>query len=158
MSDAGSGSRILRLRRKIPPLFGERIFDLVCFWGLDGFAGNFQKVLTVDAFLELLSERNKLVVRDESLVKSDFLRTRYAQPLTFYERLHKSRCLEQAVWRAHVEPGESATQSPHVELAPLEICAVNIGDLQFATSGRIKMSDDLDYLLIIKIETCDRPT
>jgi len=99
-----------------------------------------------------------LVVRDESLVKSDFFRTRYAQPLTLYERLHKCRRLEQAVWCTHVEPGESATQSPHVELAPLEICAVDIGDLQLATRGRMKVGDDLDYLLIIKIETCDRPT
>jgi hypothetical protein len=31
VSDAGSGSRILRLRRKIPLLFAERSFETVCF-------------------------------------------------------------------------------------------------------------------------------
>jgi len=31
VSDAGSGSRILRLRRKIPLLFGEKNFEAVCF-------------------------------------------------------------------------------------------------------------------------------
>jgi hypothetical protein len=31
VTNAGSGSRILRLRRKIPLLFGEKSFETVCF-------------------------------------------------------------------------------------------------------------------------------
>jgi len=31
VSDAGSGSGILRLRRKIPLLFEEKSFETVCF-------------------------------------------------------------------------------------------------------------------------------
>jgi hypothetical protein len=31
VNNAGSGSRILRLRRKIPLLFGEKSFETVCF-------------------------------------------------------------------------------------------------------------------------------
>jgi hypothetical protein len=31
VTNAGSGSRILQLRRKIPLLFGEKSFETVCF-------------------------------------------------------------------------------------------------------------------------------
>src|ERR1700732_2247972 len=39
VTNAGSGSRILRLRRNIPLLFGEKSFETVC---LDSFISRFQ--------------------------------------------------------------------------------------------------------------------
>ncbi len=43
---------------------------------------------------------------------------------------------EQAVVRAGVEPGEAAAQHLHVELAALQIDAVDVGDLQLAARRR----------------------
>ena len=96
-------------------------------------------------------------MRNESLSISNFLWTGDAQSLAFFERLHKRSCLEQAVVRTHVEPDESAAHSLYIELISLKICADDVGDLQFATAGRLKVSSDIDRPLIAKIETCYRP-
>ena len=53
------------------------------------FAGDFQQVSTIGAFLELFSEVHELFMCDETLNISNFLWTSDAQTLAFLERLYK---------------------------------------------------------------------
>ena len=96
-------------------------------------------------------------MRDESLIVSNLLGTRDPETLTFLQCLHKQRCFNETVVRAHVEPSETATHLPDIELAALKIGSNEIGDLQFAPSGRLETGRDLNDLGIAKVETRDSP-
>jgi len=84
----------------------------------------------------------------QTLGISDFFGTSDPQTLAFFKRLHKGRCLKQTVVCTHVEPGKPATHSLYFKLTSLKICAVDIGDFQFAAPGGFEVSSDIDNLLV----------
>src|SRR5271166_5662573 len=96
-------------------------------------------------------------MRDEAFVVSNLLKTRDPQTLTFFQGLHKSRCLKETVMSPHVKPCKAAPHSLYLKLTPLEIGSNDIGDLQFAPCGRLETGRDINDLLIAKVETRDSP-
>src|SRR3974390_967343 len=96
-------------------------------------------------------------MRDETLIVGNLLGTRDPQTLTFFQGLHKSRCLKETVMGPHVKPRKAAPHSPYLKLAPLEIGSNDIADLQFARGGRLEAGRDINDLRIAKVETRDSP-
>ena len=60
--------------------------------------------------------------------------------------------------RAHVEPGKSAPHSIHVELAFVEIGAIDIGNFQLSTRGRSDLPSDPRGIAVKKIKPRNRVT
>ena len=72
---------------------------------------------------------------DVAFLEGDFFNTSDFQPLAFFDGLHEIRRLQQRGFRAGVKPGESASELFDVQLAAFDVCAIDVGDLQFAASG-----------------------
>ncbi len=60
--------------------------------------------------------------------------------------------------RAGVEPGRASSHYANVELLPLQICAVDVGDFKFAAGRRLEARGNFDDLPIVKIKSGDRVT
>ena len=61
----------------------------------------------------------------------------------------KLRGLEQRLVRAGVEPGDAAAQHLDAELAPLEVGAVDVGDLELAARARASGSAAMSSTLVV---------
>ncbi|OIQ72078.1 hypothetical protein GALL_462990 [mine drainage metagenome] len=62
---------------------------------------------------------------------------------------------DQALVGAGIEPGIAAAHDLHTELVALEINAVEIGNLQFASRRWLQVGGDIDDLVVVEIKTGD---
>jgi hypothetical protein len=69
------------------------------------------------------------------LPKSNFLRGRNLESLTFLYRRHEICGLEHAVGRARIEPGKSATDSLRAQLRARQVSCVEVRYFELAASG-----------------------
>src|SRR5262245_34625226 len=60
--------------------------------------------------------------------------------------------LEQRLVRAGIEPGVSAPQSDHAELAGLEVAAVHVGDFQLPPGRRLERLRDAHDLAVVEVQ------
>src|ERR1035437_2943029 len=79
---------------------------------------------------------------DPALMVGDFLQTGDFQALAVFDDVHELRGVEQGVVRAGVEPGSAAAEELNVQLAAVEIEAIEVGDLEFAAGGRLQTASE----------------
>src|SRR2546427_9706405 len=95
---------------------------------------------------------------DPTLSESDLLRTGNHQTLPFLERGDKTGRFEKAVVCTGIEPSMSAAERFDVELSPLEVAAVHVGDLQLAPGRRFEARRDVTHVPVVKVQASDRET
>ena len=95
-----------------------------------------QQVLPVAVLLHRLRDAPDVVRGDEAHALGDLLDARDLEPLPLLDGLDEVRRLQQRVVGAGVEPGDAAPEPLDVQLAPLEVRAVDVGDLELAARRR----------------------
>src|SRR4051812_3227796 len=103
-----------------------------------------QQVLTVGTRGQTCRQPPQLVGVDVAHVIRDFLYRGDEQTLPLFHRLHEIRGVDERVVRAGVEPGDAARQGLHVQLSPIEVLAVDIGDLELASSRWLESGGDVE--------------
>ena len=58
--------------------------------------------------------------------------------------------------RAGIEPGKTSAEHLDIEISPLHVDAIDVGDLELAARRGLQLGGDLDDLVIIEIEARDR--
>ena len=119
-----------------------------------------RQVTEIGGIVALAETRDRSLqplVVDEPGAPGDLLRAGDLHPLPPLERGDELGGLEQTVGRAGVEPGKAAAHHFDVQLAALEIGAVDVGDLEFAAGRRLDVGGDVDDLLVVEIEPGDGP-
>ena len=85
-------------------------------------------------------DRSRLIAHllgvDISESERNFLEASDLETLPRFHDLHEIGGLQKGVGRAGIEPGNSASDPLHMELAALEISPVEIGDLQLPARRR----------------------
>jgi hypothetical protein len=110
------------------------------------------QVFAVAALGVALGERVKLLARDVAEPQRDFLETCNPQALSLLENLYEVARFDERSMRSGVEPGEAAPENLDEQVAALEIGAVDVGDLEFATAGRLDRCGDVDDVVVVEIE------
>jgi hypothetical protein len=57
---------------------------------------------------------------------------------------------------AGIDPGGAAAEQFDRKLAPVQIDAVEVGDLQLATGTRLEVPGDADDIVVVEVEAGDR--
>ena len=84
-----------------------------------------------------------MVERDIAEPQRDLLRAGDPQALALLEDLDEMARLDKRGMRAGVEPGKAAAEHLDMEIAALEIGAVDVGDLELAARRRLERGGDL---------------
>ena len=66
------------------------------------------------------------------------------------------RGFEQRFVRAGVEPGVAAAERDDLQLALLQVLAIDIGDLELAARGGLELRSNVDDAIVVEIEADDR--
>ena len=69
---------------------------------------------------------------------------------------HELTRLEQRIHRARIQPRIPAAQRTHVQRARIEIHAVEVRDLQFATRTRLDLLGEIDHTFVVEVQACHR--
>jgi len=77
----------------------------------------------------------QLIGRDPTLAEGNLLQAGNLQALTVFDDVDELGGLDQGVVRARVQPGRAAAEQLNMELASLEIEAIEVRDLQFTAGG-----------------------
>src|SRR5688500_5144508 len=93
---------------------------------------------------------------DKALAKSDLFRTSYLETLAVLNRFNEITGLYQAFVSTRVQPCITAAHDFNVELAAFQIGAIDIGNFQLSASRRLQVADDIDDLIVVKIEAGNR--
>ncbi|MNG25234.1 hypothetical protein D3C84_1100580 [compost metagenome] len=72
--------------------------------------------------------------------------------MTLLDRVHEVTGLKQRVVSPRVQPGKTASEHFYIEGVPLEVGAVNVGDFQLATLGRLNALGDLDNIVVVEVQ------
>src|SRR5689334_11117054 len=121
------------------------------------FFRNRAQIERIIRFSELIDRGAKLPLIDEAHPKGDLFGASDLGTLTTLERTDKLGGLEEAVGSAGIEPGVPSAHELHVQLAVFKIGLVDVGDLEFSTSRWLNVCCDVHDLVIVEIETRDRP-
>src|SRR5688572_23682721 len=119
--------------------------------------GDRQELAAVIGPVEGPASRAKLLVRDETLLESDLLEPGDELALALLDGADEFARFQQAVMRAHVEPGVSARHAFDMELAGSQIGLVDVRDLELAAGGRPDAGGDVHDAVVVEIEARDRP-
>src|SRR5262249_13628315 len=111
-----------------------------------------EQILTVAVFSQGGSERFQLFLANKSKPEGNLLWTCDLQSLSLLDGLYKGRRLKQGVVRSRVEPCHAPAQNLGIELLPLQIPAVDVGDLKFTSRGRPQRSSYVHYLRIVEVK------
>src|SRR2546429_2666106 len=79
--------------------------------------------------------------------------TRDLEALPALDRLDVLRRFKQRFMRAGVEPRHAAAHDLAIELAQLEIMAIDVGDLELATRRRLETRRNFGHPLIVEVQT-----
>src|SRR5262245_3208352 len=118
-----------------------------------GFGDHVLKVAAIFAFRELSGERLQLRERKEPLPKRGLFRAANLYALPFLDRLDVRRGFMEAAARARVEPGKTAAETMHVQLAPAQIFDIDVGYFQFATRRRFQILRDGNDIVIVDVKS-----
>ena len=77
--------------------------------------------------------------------------------LTLLHGLDEAGRFQQAVVRPGVEPGESAAELLHVQVAPREIARVHVADLQLAACARLDVRGNAGDVVVVEVEAGHGP-
>src|SRR6476469_5589816 len=94
----------------------------------------------------------EMIEGDVAEPERDLLRARHPHALALLEDLDEMAGLDQGSVRAGVEPGEAAAQDFDMEVAPLEIDAVDVGNLELAARRRLQRGGDLYHVVVVEVE------
>ena len=83
---------------------------------------------------------------------ADFFDVGDHETLAGFDGVDEVGGLEHGFGGAGIEPCESATECGDVEGSGFEIDAVEIGDFEFASGGRLKIFGVFDDFVIVKVE------
>ncbi len=72
------------------------------------------------------------------------------------ERADELAGFQQGIVRAGVEPGVAAAHLLDVEVAGLQVDAVQVGDLELAARARFQVARELDDAVVVEVEPGDR--
>ena len=117
--------------------------------------GSAQEPLEVDAvtgFAETLDVRLHPGAIDPPLMIGNFLETGDFQALAVLDDGHELRGFEEGVVGAGIEPRSAAAEELDEKLAPFEVEAVEVGDLEFAAGGGLEALGERDDFAIVKIQ------
>src|SRR5262249_6416505 len=115
-----------------------------------------EEVLAVLVLLHRVGERLELLPVDVAHPEGDLLHAGDLEALTSLHDLDEAgRALERLVGSG-IEPGETPTEHLDVELAGLEIGAIDIGDLQLTARGRTEAGGDVQHAVVVEVEAGDR--
>ena len=109
------------------------------------------QILPVDALAEPADDRLELTLVDKCKIESDLLRTADLEPLAHFERAHEARRVDKQIGRARIEPREAPAHGLDIELAGVEIVAVDVGDFVLPARGWFERLCDCDDLRVVKI-------
>src|SRR5208283_1744638 len=104
------------------------------------------QVLGVARVAELRDVRLKPGVVDPALAPGDLLEARDLEPLPVLDDVDELRGLEERRVGPRVEPGDAAPQDLGVEVAGLEVEAVQVRDLQLAALRGLEPAGVVDDL------------
>ncbi len=90
-----------------------------------------------------------------ALAEGDFLRASDLQALALFNRGDELPGFEQAVVGAGVQPGVAAAEGLHLQLALLQIDAVDVGDLQLAARRGLEVGGDVAHLRVVEVQAGD---
>src|SRR5688500_4608724 len=90
-------------------------------------------------------------------MEGDLFRARYLQALALFEGADKFARLDETIGSSRVEPRKAASHDLDRKLVPLEVNAIEIGDLEFTARRRLKLARNVDRLTVVEIEAGDRP-
>ncbi len=89
------------------------------------------------------ASRSSRACVDETGAKRDLLRAADLESLARLDGLDEHRGAQQRFVRAGVEPGDAAAQHLHAQRLALEICAIDVGDLELAARRRLDAGRDV---------------
>src|SRR5687768_14203273 len=103
------------------------------------------------------SELAHVVGTDVTHSIGDFFERRDHEALPLFDALHEVARMEQCFVSTCIEPRDSAPETFDVQLAALEIGAIDVGEFELAARRRLQRASDVDHLIVIKVQTCHRP-
>ena len=92
--------------------------------------------------------RQHLAGVEEAVLERDLLEARDLDALPVLDGAHEGRCLVEAFMRTGVEPGIAAAEPRDGQVAPFEIGAVDVGDLQLAARRRLDRRRDVEDVVV----------
>jgi len=110
-------------------------------------------VLVLGEFLCLFQQH---VGADPAVAPRDLFGRGDLEALAVLDGLHEQAGFQHAFVCAGVEPREAAPHELHVEQALVEVCAVDVGDLEFAARGGFDAAGDVDDALVVEVQAGDR--
>src|SRR5215831_9125338 len=110
------------------------------------------QVLPVARLRQRFGSARHLLAADPALAEGDLLETGDLDALPVLDGRDKLARFENRFMRSGVEPGITAAQNLHLELARGEIGAVDVGNLQLATSRRLDAARDARGIGVEKIK------
>src|SRR5918993_1467914 len=119
--------------------------------------GDAQQILAVSALREPFPKADELIPIDPPGIERDLLGASDPEALAFFQGPYELRGLDEAVRRAGVEPGIAPAHLLDVELAALQVHAVDIRDLQFAPRRRFQPGRNLGDLPVIEVKARHGP-
>ena len=115
-----------------------------------------QQILSVTALGRALRQSVELIDVDVAQPQRDLLDAGNTQALALLEDLHEVAGLDQRLMRPGVKPGEAAPEHLDMQIAAFEIDAIDVGDFELAARRRFQRCRDVEYVVIVEIETGDR--
>ena len=115
-----------------------------------------QQIRSVARLDERLGALAQFVVGQESHPPSDLFRRADLQALTRFDGAYEAGGVGEGIEGAGVEPGRPARQNFHLQLARLEVDAVDVGDFVLAAGGRLELLGDADDVVVVEVQARDR--
>ena len=111
-----------------------------------------EQVLSVLVLEHRLGQLAHTFFGNPAVAVGDVLEAGHLQALAFLDDLHKGGSLGEAVVGAGVEPGETAAEDLHFQLAGVEELLVHGGDLQLAAGAGLDGLGHLHHLVGVEVE------
>jgi hypothetical protein len=89
---------------------------------------------------------------EEAHAPSHFLKTANFETLAVFNCRDEVGGFQKGIVGAGIEPGNAATEELHLQLAHLEVSAVDVGDFEFAAFAGFEVSADINDLVVVHIE------
>ena len=116
-----------------------------------------RQVLPVTVPAQSKGERGQLFPADPAVVEGYFLGYCDALVLPLLDVLHERSRLHEAVVGPGVEPREPPPQPLDVQLPPLQVAVVDVGDLQLPARARPEVGGDRHDVVVVEVEPRHRP-
>ncbi len=111
-----------------------------------------EQVGTVPGFHQGFGAHAQFVVVEEALAPGHFFGHADLHAGAALHRSHVVGGIRHLVERPGVEPGGAAGQDLDLELAALEVFAVDVGDLVLAASAGSQVAGDLDHIVVVEVQ------